>query len=216
MLGTPPKSRLNKVMEISLWLVGLGVLTENIFLFLQNRRLTEALAPQVTAGAQLQRLTGLGFDGRLEPVSFPHAGSKLLIITFSPGCPACQANQEGWMKLAGALEPKGVRALWVSRDSMEITRDYCLKHGIPLSVTLADPPYRTYVQLGLARVPNTMLVSADGRVEKVWAGRLDQAGWNMVFAYFGEQQETALRSQLGASQAACGSELSQASAKSCK
>jgi len=189
--GTQPRNRFNKVMEIFLWLAGLGVLAENIFLFLQNRRLNEALAPQITAGAQLQMLAGIGFDGRLEPVTLPSADSKLLIITFSPGCPACQANQEGWMRLASTLEQKGIRVLWVSRDPSEVTRDYCLKHGIPLAVTLADPPYRTFAQLGLARVPNTLLVGGEGRVEKVWAGRLDQAGWNTIFAYFGERQETA-------------------------
>ncbi len=218
MAGTQPKSRLNKVMEIFLWLVALGVLAENVFLFLQNRRLSEALAPQITAGTQLQMLAGIGFDGRLEPVALPSADSKLLIITFSPGCPACQANQEGWMKLAGTLEQRGVRVLWVSRDSIEITRDYCLKHGILLSDTLADPPYRTFAQLGLARVPNTLLVGAEGRVEKVWAGRLDQAGWNTMFAYFGERQEIAspLQSQVGTSPTGCGSELSQTPAKGCK
>ncbi len=101
-------------------------------------------------------LSGLGLDGRVEPVNLPSAGSKLLIITFSPGCPACQANQEGWMKLASALEQRGVRVLWISRDPIEITRDYCTKHGIRLSDALADPPYGTFVQLGLARVPNTL------------------------------------------------------------
>jgi peroxiredoxin len=218
MAGTQPKIRFSKVMEIFLWLVALGVLAENVFLFLQNRRLSEALAPQITAGTQLQMLAGIGFDGRLEPVTLPSADSKLLIITFSPGCPACQANQDGWMKLAGVLEQKGVRVLWVSRDPTEITRDYCMKHGMRLSDVMADPPYRTYVQLGLARVPNTLLVGAEGRVEKVWAGRLDQAGWNTMFAYFGERQEAAspLQSQVGANPTGCGSELSQTSAKSCK
>jgi peroxiredoxin len=218
MAGTQPKSRFSKVMEIFLWLVALGVLTENIFLFLQNRRLSEALAPQITAGTQLRMLAGIAFDGRLEPVALPAAGTKLLIITFSPGCPACQANQEGWMRLASALEQRGVRVLWLSRDPIEITRDYCTKHGIRLSDTLADPPYRTFAQLGLARVPNTLLVGAEGRVEKVWAGRLDQAGWNTMFAYFGERQEAAspLRSQLGANPTGCGPELSETPAKSCK
>jgi peroxiredoxin len=212
------KSRVNKVMEIFLWAVALAVLAENIFLFQQNRRLNEALAPQITAGTQLQMLAGVAFDGRLEPVTLPAPDSKLLIITFSPGCPACQANQDGWMKLASTLEQKGVRVLWVSRDPIEITRDYCLKHGIRLSDVLADPPYRTFAQLGLARVPNTLLVGAEGRVEKVWAGRLDQAGWNTMFAYFGERQETAspLQSQVGANPTGCEPELSQTSAKSCR
>src|SRR6266436_10118104 len=198
MSGTQSKSRFNKVMEIFLWVVALGVLAENIFLFLQNRRLNDALAPQISAGAQLQLLSGLALDGRLQPLALPPAESKLLIITFSPGCPACQANQEGWMRLASTLEEKGIRVLWVSRDPSEVTRDYCLKHGIPLALTLADPPYRTFAQLGLARVPNTLLVGGEGRVEKVWAGRLDQAGWNTIFAYFGERRETAppLQSQV--------------------
>lgn len=218
MASTQPINRFSKVMEIFLWLVASGVLAENIFLFLQNRRLSEALAPQIIAGTQLQMLAGLALDGHLEAVAPPAAGSKLLVITFSPGCPACQANQEGWIKLASALKQKAVRVLWLSRDPIEITRDYCVKHGIPLPETLADPPYRTFVQLGLARVPNTLLVEETGRVEKVWPGRLDQAGWDTVFAYFGERQEAALplQNQFGADATGCGSELSQMSAKDCK
>ena len=216
--GTQPKNRFNKVMEILLWLAGVGVFAENIFLLRQNHHLSEALAPQITAGTRLQMLSGVTLDGRLEPVTLPSADSKLLIMTFSPDCPACQANQDGWMRLANTLEQKGVRVLWVSRDPIEVTRDYCLKHDIHLSDTLADPPYRTFAQLGLARVPNTVLVGAESTVEKVWAGRLDQSEWNTLFAYFGERQERAspLRSQVGANPTGCLSELSQTSGKSCK
>ena len=108
--------------------------------------------------------------------------------------------------------------LWVSRDPIEITRDYCTNRGIRLSDTLADPPYRTYTQLGLARVPNTVLVGAEGRVEKVWAGRLDQASWNTMFAYFGERQDATfpLKSRVGVYPSGCGPESSQSFAKSCK
>ena len=215
---TMPKSKFGKAIEILIWIAALAVLAENIALFRQNRHLLEAAAPQIAAGAQLQMLSGLALDGRVAPVSLPAADSKLLIITFSPGCPACQANQEGWTKLSSALEQKGVRVLWLSRDPMEITRDYCLKHGIALSNTLADPPYRTFLQLGLARVPNTVLVGPGGMVEKVWAGRMDQAGWNTMFAYFGERQDAASRPQsaVDAVTTGCGPGSSDASAKSCK
>ena len=179
-----------RAIEASLWIAALGVLVENISLFRQNRSLQEAAAPQIAAGTQLQMLSGLTLDGRIVPVGFPALGSKLLILTFSPGCPACPANQAKWMNLANTLGQKGgVRVLWVSRDPIEVTKEYCLKSGIPLSDVLADPPYRTYTQLGLARVPNTVLVDASGTVEKVWPGRLDQAGWDTMFAYFGERQE---------------------------
>jgi peroxiredoxin len=213
-----PKVGFGKALEILLWLAALGVLAENVVLLRKNRQLREALPPQITVGTRLQMLSGLALDGRVEPVTLPSASSKLLIITFSPGCPACQANQEGWMRLASALKQRGTRVLWVSRDSIEITAEYCMKQDIPVSDTVADPPFKTYLQLGMALVPNTVLVGSDGRVEKVWAGRLDQGGWNSLFAYFGERQETAspLRSQVGTNPAGCGSGLSQASAKSCK
>ena len=122
------------------------------------------------------------------------------------------------MKLASALEQKQVHVLWVSRDPLDITQDYCMKHGVRLSDVVADPPYRTYVQLGLARVPNTLLVRADGTVEKVWAGRLDREGWNSMLAYFGEREETAslTRSEVGARTSDCGYEPSQTSGKNCE
>ena len=132
--------------------------------------------------------------------------------------PSLQSNQEGWKKLTGTLEQRGVRVLWVSRDTVETTRDYCMTHGISLSDTLADPPYRTYVQLGLARVPNTMLVSANGTVEKVWAGSLDQSGWKAIYGSFREPEQmvSPTRLEVGARTTECGSEPSQTSVKSCR
>lgn len=214
-----PRIKFGKAIETLLWIAALGVLAENVALLRQNRSLQEAVAPQIAAGTQLQMLSGLTLDGRIVPVGFPALGSKLLILTFSPGCPACQANQAKWMSLASALEQKrSVRVLWVSRDPIEVTREYCLKHGIPVVDVVADPPYRTYAQLGLARVPNTLVVGANGTVEQVWAGRMDPAGWKAMSAYFGERQETTspLQSQVGATTTGCGSESSQASAKNCK
>lgn len=214
-----PRLSWTKGIEIFLWLVAVGVLVENVVLFRQNRSLQEAVAPQIAAGTQLQMLSGLTLDGRIVPVGFPALGSKLLILTFTPGCPACQANQAKWMNLASTLGQKGgVRVLWVSRDPTEVTREYCLKRGIPLSDVLADPPYRTYKQLGLARVPNTVLVDASGTVEKVWPGRLDEGGWDTLFAYFGERQEKAspVQSAVGSITSGCGNDSSGASAKNCK
>lgn len=135
--------RFNRVLEIFIWLAAVGVLVENVLLLQENRTLHQALDPQITAGAHLEMLTGLTLDVRNQPLGLPSPNSKFLVITFSPGCPACQANQDGWKKLTDTVEQKGVRVLWLSRDRVEITRDYCLKHGIPSSDTLADPSYRT-------------------------------------------------------------------------
>jgi peroxiredoxin len=211
------RPKFEKTIATLLWIAALGVLAENVALFRENRRLLELAAPQIAAGAQLQMLSALTLDGRVEPVNLPSGESKLLIITFSPGCPACRANQEGWTNLASLLKAKGVRVLWVSRDRIDVTREYCLKHGIPLIDVVADPPYRTYLQLGLARVPNTMLVSG-GTVEKVWAGRMDPAGWNSMFANFGERgaATSAARKEIDGKPTGCGPGSTEAPAKSCK
>src|SRR5258708_33920763 len=112
MTGARPKIRFSKVMEIVLWLAGLGVLAENIFLFQQNRCLNEALAPQISAGTQMQMLSGVAFDGRLYPLAPPAAGSKLLIITFFPGCPAFPANPDGLDEVANPPHQKSGPLLW--------------------------------------------------------------------------------------------------------
>ena len=59
--------------------------------------------------------------------------------------------------------------------------------------------------------------AAGGTVEKVWAGRMKQASWKSIFAYFGERQAaaSATRSEVGAAATGCGPELSDASAKGC-
>ncbi len=204
--------------EVLLWIVALAMLVQNVALLRENRRLMEAAAPQITPGVQLRMLAGLTLDGEVQAVDLHTATSKLLVITFSPGCPACQANQERWTKLANTLKQSGVRVLWVSRDPVEITREYCLKHGIPLADVIADPPFRTYVQLGLARVPNTVLVRAGGVVEKVWAGRMDPAGWNAMFAHFDERQDAfpAARSAVDVTTTGCGPGTADASVKDCR
>ncbi len=204
--GAAPRNKCVKVVEVLVWLAAVGVLAENIWLFQQNRRLKDALAPEILAATQLQALAGVSLDGRFVPIDLPPPGAKLLIITFSPGCPACRANLEGWTKLASTLKQKGIRVVWVSRDPTDITKEYCASHGIPLQDTLADPPHRTWLQLQLAAVPNTVLVGPAGRVEQVWRGQLNEASWSAVFAYFGEGQGigSQARGTVGADKTGCG------------
>jgi hypothetical protein len=74
--------RFNGVLEIFIWLAGVGVLVENVLLLHQNQTLHQALDPQITAGAHLEMLAGLALDGRNQILALPSANSKLLIVTF--------------------------------------------------------------------------------------------------------------------------------------
>lgn len=180
-----------------LWCLAVSILIQNLFVLRENRRLRATLVasvPILKEGRELRSLSGLTLGGRIQGIPFPQAGDgPLLIITFSPGCPACRANQPGWVALAAELKKLGSRVAWVSRDSIESTLQYCVDEEIDLADVFVDPPYRTYSQLALQVVPQTVVVGASGRVQKVWVGQLDPTGWKEVFRFFGAREPQVLR-----------------------
>lgn len=193
--GSERFSRIRKtVFEVLLWSAAVGVLIMNVVLLRQNRmlRVVTAAGKNMTAdgiqpGAHLGRLLAAAtLDSGFQPIKFPTPDSrKVLIITFSPVCPHCRANQENWSIITSELRRRGDwHILWVSRDPVTLTKDYCEEHKMPFSETLADPTYRTYLTLDLREVPNTIAVDSKGVVEKVWRGELRSPQWSQVFDYF--------------------------------
>jgi len=170
------------------WIAAIALVGANVVLFQQNRALRADAAgteiQNVVEGRHLQRnLTAATLENALVPVTFQKR-ERTLLITFSPTCPHCKANHNNWITIADELRRQGSwRILWVSRDPVQMTRDYCEDSGIPLAETLADPPYRTYSMLDLKVVPNTVVVNSQGVVEKIWAGELTPRGWKDIFQY---------------------------------
>jgi hypothetical protein len=74
--------------------------------------------------------------------------------------------------LSAQAKKLGWRTLWISRGSPEETRAFCDASGIPPEETLVNPPYATYLRLGLAAVPQIVAVGENGKVDEVWLGRL--------------------------------------------
>jgi hypothetical protein len=172
-----------------LWCATVGVLILNIVLLRQNRilrtRLDSSTGATVTAGQQMHDLAGVSLNGYLRPIALPASPSeRLLIIGFSPNCGYCRANQNRWQVLArGVNERKGWRVVWVSRDPITLTADYCRTQSIANQDVVAEPPEATYDQLGLRIVPRTIVVGPGGIVEKVWSGQLGPNQWNEVFSF---------------------------------
>lgn len=179
-----PNWTFRNVLGACLWIAALAVLVVDVVLVRQNRALRDAAAPQIAAGTTLESVSGVDVDGHVARVEMPPARAKLVLFTFSPLCAACQANQPGWANLARIVRRTGTKVLWVSRDPIDVTREYCVTNGIPPTEVIADPPYRTYLQLGLARVPNTIVVGSGGIVDRVWAGRLQESDWQTIASWF--------------------------------
>jgi peroxiredoxin len=191
------KDRWSRIIQTLILCLGLGVLAQNIILQRQNRDMkqkqskmlsidqcTQSLTSQITKGRALHQVSGATLGGGFREINLVSNSSRgSVIMTFSPTCPHCIKNQEGWGALAAQLKSAGWRVIWLSRDPLDITLKYCQAHGIDLSEVIADPTSRTHDQLDLGVVPFTIVVDAYGTIQQAWGGELQQS-WQNVFAYF--------------------------------
>lgn len=171
--------------RILLSCVVIGILIENIILVRQNGLLKSGiLIERVSAGQHLKNLSGIALDGRIQPIKLPTMTSqRLVIFTFTSGCEFCGEVQPVWAELAKDLRQGGISVLWVSGDPVDATKDYCERALIPLSDVVADPPNRTWLQLGLRAVPTTIVVGSGGVVERVWSGVITTSSLSQIRDY---------------------------------
>jgi hypothetical protein len=168
---------LRKSLNFLLALLVVALIAENIVLVRQNNRLKTQLplpsALVVHREEPLHDIGGVGFDGKFHTVEMPRSVAEhLLVFTFAPRCPECVLSKSFDASLSEQAKKLGWRTLWISRGSPEETRAFCEANGIPLEEALVNPPYATYVRLGLAAVPQVVAVGENGKVDEVWLGRL--------------------------------------------
>jgi peroxiredoxin len=179
-------SRAQKILPSLIVCATIALLVQNFIILRENRDLrSKPVYTLVSAGKRIKDLAGLTLDGKARRVEMTGPGLKVLVIAYSPSCPFCRANQKAWEYLDREVKNKGWSVVWLSRDPVEITRPYCMRTGIPLSEAIAEPTVRTYLQLGLVSVPGTIVIGADGIVQKVWSGELHSDGWRQLSKYFG-------------------------------
>jgi peroxiredoxin len=168
---------LRKSLNFIVPLLVVALIAENIILIRQNHRLkTELPLPSALAVHReepLHDIGGVGFDGRFHTVEMPRSAAEhLLVFTFAPRCPECVKSKSSDADLSAQAKKLGWRTVWISRGNPEETRAFCDAGGIPLEETLVNPPYATYLRLGLAAVPQVVAVGENGKVDEVWLGRL--------------------------------------------
>jgi peroxiredoxin len=155
---------------------GAALLLINVLLIQQNERLKVlAMKPdralEVKPGTALPALEGLDNNGERHIFSYGQDSRKTVLFVLSPRCSACEENMPNWEAIIKGLDRRSFRLAGVSLQS-EGFKEYASRHGInqvPV-LTKIDPKYR--VSYNLALTPQTILIDADGKVEKVWTGLL--------------------------------------------
>lgn len=97
------------------------------------------------------------------------AGRAHVVNLFASWCTPCRAEHPQLMALqAGGVEIVGV----AYKDRPEAAARFLVELGDPYSVVALDPEGRFGLELGMAGVPETFVIGADGTVQAVHRGPL--------------------------------------------
>jgi cytochrome c biogenesis protein CcmG/thiol:disulfide interchange protein DsbE len=108
-------------------------------------------------------------DGRELVTSDAMAGRAHVINLFASWCTPCRAEHPQLMALqAGGVEIVGV----AYKDRPEAAARFLVELGDPYSMVALDPEGRFGLELGMAGVPETFVIGADGTVQAVHRGPL--------------------------------------------
>lgn len=98
-------------------------------------------------------------------------GRPYVVNLFASWCAPCRAEHPQLM----ALQAAGVEIVGVAyKDRPENTVRFLNELGNPFSVVALDPDGRFGLELGLAGVPETFVIGADGTVRAVHRGALTE------------------------------------------
>jgi hypothetical protein len=166
----------NNVAALLLFVLGAGLLLMNGLLLQQNKKLRILAkrpdrALEVRPGTTLPPLEGFDSNGNMHSLNYAQDSRKTVLLVLSAKCRACDENMPNWEAMINGLDRQSFRLAAVSLQS-EGFKENASQRGInqiPI-LTKIDPKYR--VAYNLALTPQTILIDADGKVEKVWTGFL--------------------------------------------
>jgi hypothetical protein len=166
----------NNVVATLLVFLGTALLLINVLLVQQNEKLrVMAMKPdralEVKPGTALPPLEGFDNNGAKHIFNYGQDSRKTVLFILSPLCQSCEENMPNWEAITKGLDRRSFRLAGVSLQSKGF-KEYASRHGInqvPI-LTKIDPKYRVAYKLALT--PQTILIDADGKVEKVWTGLL--------------------------------------------
>ncbi len=100
--------------------------------------------------------------------------SVYVIYIFTTTCPFCKQNLAAWNRIAITAESNDVAVFGISVDSKETTVEYLKQNHINWPVCVPQSPRDFREEHHITSVPQTILRSSDGRIERIWTGVLSK------------------------------------------
>src|SRR5215203_4306598 len=136
---------------------------------------------QLAAGDQVPSVTARGLQGRAAVLEYGGTNLPTVLFVITPGCVWCTRNVMNMRTLA---EKAGDRYRFValSLDSEKLT-EYVAGHKLNFPI-YTDLSYGRIQQYKLGGTPQTIVVSPQGVVMKIWSGAFADETLKDVESYF--------------------------------
>lgn len=191
MSGSPTVYQVSRRKLLLFVLLGAALVALNVGLVVQNRTLKAAgnagggsRAIVLPPGKSVPALSGLDAEGRQLVFDYGSDPRRTLLLLFNPNCPYCTKNMPNWNAITHGLSDKEFRVIAVSTVP-DGAKEYAEKYGlrnVPVIIT-PDPKGRVAYEMNVT--PQTVLIGADGTVEKVWTGLIQGAERDEIEKQFG-------------------------------
>ena len=146
-------------------------------LFRQSRGYVSA----VEGGQRAAPLLGADFEGKPVIVDYSLAPMTILYV-FSPSCRWCEMNQGSADRLAQSVRGRArFIAIALDRDGLF---DWLQAHR-PSHEVVTDAPRHLAPGVDVGSTPETIVISRNGTVERIWYGIYQGETLRSIEAYFG-------------------------------
>jgi peroxiredoxin len=144
----------------------------------------QAIIPKLSLGMKVDPVTALGHDGKPFTISYNGSDRPTVFYVITPSCIWCKRNQANINKVADT-KANDFRFIGLSLAEPGL-KEYVEEHHLKFP-TYTGLTRETIKSLGLGSTPQTIVVSPEGKILKVWMGAYDEEVRSEVEAYFGVQ-----------------------------
>jgi hypothetical protein len=117
----------------------------------------------------LPALHGKDPDGGDLTISYEHGKQNTLLLVFSPTCPHCKRVWPLWLDLVRGA--KAERVVFVNVGA-PLPANFSQVYGFDSAMIMAQASPKTILDYSFLEFPITILMSPEGRSEKVWTGEI--------------------------------------------
>lgn len=157
-----------------------------VFLTIQNRKLksaiqsyTKAAIEPLKSGEKVEPFKVISLNGDTIDFAYTDSEKRYLLFVLSTTCPHCENNLIHWQDLIDGIDNNKVNIFGISISDHDKTLRYVSEKRVGFyTCSIADTNFTK--EYKIPGVPETILVSGGGVVEKVWIGELNDEHINEI------------------------------------